>query len=66
MLIEDVMPKDADARDISSMLRVFEAFQNKQKILFPHVRKMILAYDLRLDRYNIHLDISSVPVEQMT
>ena len=63
-LIEEVMPKDSDAQDISSMLRVLEEFQKKQKSLFPHVRNAILAHDLRLDRENIHLDISSIPIDK--
>ncbi len=63
-LIEEALPNDADAHDITVMLRLFAEFQEKQKTLYPHVRKVIMAHNLRLDDHNLHLDISSVPLEK--
>lgn len=60
--IEEVLPKDCDAQDVATMLRVFENLQERQKDLFPNIRSFIMRHDLRIDSENIHLDISSVPL----
>ncbi len=62
--IEEVLPKDCDAQDVSTMLRVFENLQERQMDLFPNIRTFIRGHDLRLDSENIHLDISSVPLRK--
>ena len=60
--IEEVLPMDCDAKDVATMLRVFDNLQERQKDLFPGIRTFIMGHDLRLDSENIHLDISSVPL----
>jgi hypothetical protein len=62
-LIEETLPKDADAHDITALISLFDEFQEKQKTLFPQVRKIIMAHDLRMDEHNLHLDISSIPLD---
>ena len=60
--IEDFLPKDSDAQDVATMIRVFENLEERQRDLFPNIRTFIMGHDLRLDSENIHLDISSVPL----
>lgn len=62
--IEEVLPKDSDAQDVTTMLRVFENLQERKKDLFPNIRTFIIGHDLRIDSENIHLDISSVPFDK--
>jgi len=62
--IEEVLPKDSDAQDVTTMLRVFENLQERKKDLFPNIRTFIMGHDLRIDSENIHLDISSVPLDK--
>lgn len=63
-LIEEVLPKDCDAQDVATMLRVFENLQERQRDLFPNIRAFIMGYDLRIDSENLHLDISSIPLDK--
>ena len=60
--LEDFLPKDSDAQDVATMIRVFENLEERQRDLFPNIRTFIMGHDLRLDSENIHLDISSVPL----
>ena len=62
--IEEVLLKDCDAQDVTTMLRVFENLQERKKDLFPSIRAFIMGHDLRIDSENIHLDISSAPLEK--
>jgi ssDNA-specific exonuclease RecJ len=62
--IEEVLPNDCDAKDIANMISVFENFQQRQIDLFPDIRKFIMGYDLRIDNDDIHLDISSAPLDK--
>jgi len=62
--IEEIFPKDSDAQDVSIMLRVFENLLERKKKLFPGIRTFIMGHDLRLDSKNIHLDISSAPLDK--
>jgi hypothetical protein len=62
--IEEVLPKDCDAQDVTTMLRVFQNLQERKIDLFPSIRTFIMGHDLRIDRENIHLDISSAPLEK--
>ena len=62
--IEELLPTNSDAKDVATMLSVFENLQERQKDLFPNIRTIIMGYDLRIDSENMHLDISSVPLEK--
>ena len=62
--IEEVLPKDCDTQDVTTMLRVFENLQERKKDLFPSIRTFIMGHDLRIDSENIHLDISSAPLDK--
>ena len=62
--IEEVLPKDCDAQDVTAILSVFENLQKRKKNLFSDIRTFIMGHDLRIDRENIHLDISSVPLDK--
>jgi hypothetical protein len=46
------------------MLRVFENLHERKKDLFPGIRTIIIGHDLRIDSENIHLDISSAPLDK--
>jgi len=61
-LIEEILPNDCDPEDVMTMLRVFENLQKRQTDLFPNIRTVIMGHDLRIDKENIHLEISSAPV----
>jgi hypothetical protein len=62
--IEEVLPKDCDAQDVTTMLRVFQNLQERKIDLFPSIRTFIMGHDLRIDSENIHLDISSAPIDK--
>jgi len=42
--IEEVLPKDSDAKDVTTMLRVFENLQERKKDLFPNNRTFIMGH----------------------
>ena len=42
--IEEVLPKDSDAIDVTTMLRVFENLQERKKDLFPNNRTFIMGH----------------------
>ena len=65
-LLEDVLPKEGDAKDMVTLFNVFNELQRRQKNLYPNIRKIIMGYDLRLDKENMHLDISSAPIGEET
>ena len=60
--IEEILPKDFDAQDVATMLRLFENLQDRKRELFPNIRTFIMGHDLRMDSENIHLSVSSVPL----
>ncbi len=62
--IEEILPKDCEAQDVTTMLRVFENLYERKKDLFPSIRTIIIGHDLRIDSENIHLDISSAPLDK--
>jgi hypothetical protein len=62
--IEEILPKDFDAQDVATMLRFFENLQDRKRELFPNIRTFIMGHDLRMDSENIHLDISSLPLNK--
>ena len=62
--IEEILPKDCEAQDVTTMLRVFENLHERKKDLFPSIRTIIIGHDLRIDSENIHLDISSAPLDK--
>lgn len=62
--IEEILPKDFDAQDAATMLRFFENLQDRQRELFPNIRIFIMGHDLRMDSENIHLSVSSVPLNE--
>ena len=62
--VEELLPADCDAQDVATRLGVFENLQERQKNLFPNIRTIIMGYDLRMDSENMHLDISSIPLEK--
>lgn len=62
--IEEILPKDFDAQDVATMLRLFENLQDRKRELFPNIRTFIMGHDLRMDSENIHLDISSLPLNK--
>jgi hypothetical protein len=64
-LIEEILPKDCNAADVATMHRIFDELQDRQRGLFPNLRKLIVGHDLRLDGKNIHLDISSLPLGEV-
>ncbi len=62
MLIEELLPKDFDALDVSAMIEFLENFQEQKRSLYPDIKTFIMGYDLRFDGENMHLDISSLPL----
>ena len=62
--IDNSLPEDCDAQDVAVMLRVFENIQDRKNDLFPGIRTFIMGYDIRIDSENIHLDISSAPLDK--
>jgi len=62
--IEKTLPKDCDAHDVTTMLLLFEDLHERKKEFFPGVRTFIMGHDLRMDSENIHLDISSAPLDK--
>jgi len=62
--IEIVLPKDCNAKDVATMLSVFDFLQQRQRDLFPDIRKIVMGYELRIDNENIHLDVSSAPINK--
>ncbi len=64
MWIDEVLPDDCHAQDVTTMLNIFDYLQTRQRELFPNIKKFIMGHDLRLDNDNIHLDISSAPLKE--
>jgi hypothetical protein len=63
-VIEEILPKDCDAQDVATMLRFFENLRDRKRELFSNIRTFIMGHDLRLDSENIHLSVSSVPLNE--
>lgn len=62
--IIEAFPKDSDAKDVAMMLSFFGELQKRQRKLFPGIRSFIMAHDLEIDNNNIHLHVSSVPIDR--
>ncbi|MCP4579748.1 MAG: hypothetical protein GY846_26050 [Deltaproteobacteria bacterium] len=63
-LITKAFPKDSDAKDVAMMLSFFAELQQRQRKLFPDIRSIIIGHDLDIDINNIHLNVSSVPIDR--
>jgi hypothetical protein len=62
--ITEAFPKDSDAKDVAMMLSFFGDLQKRQRKLFPDIRSIIIGHDLEIDNKNIHLNVSSVPIDR--
>jgi hypothetical protein len=62
--ITEAFPKDSDAKDVAMMLSFFGDLQKRQRKLFPDIRSIIIGHDLEIDNNNIHLNVSSVPIDR--
>ncbi|MBF0234023.1 MAG: hypothetical protein HQK65_13445 [Desulfamplus sp.] len=60
--VDEILPKDCDAQDVAGMLHMFDDLKERKEKLFPNIRVYIMGHDLRMDKNNIHLDVSSVPL----
>lgn len=61
--VDEILSKDCDAQDIAEMLRMFDNLKERKEKLFPNIRVCIMGHDLRMDKNNIHLNVSSVPLD---
>ncbi len=62
--IKEILPKDCDAQNMAAMLDFFKNLQERQRELFPNIRTFIIGHDLSIDSENIHLNISSLPLNE--
>jgi hypothetical protein len=62
--IDHLVPTGADAEDFGSLLYISELIAERKKKYFPHLKKIILNYDLSVSNGNITLNVSSVPIEK--
>ena len=62
--IDESLPVDGEAGDAVTMIQIFEIFQERQRKFFPDIRKYIMGHDLILDGHNIHLNVSSAPIDK--
>lgn len=59
--VDETLPQEYDAQGAAEMLRMFNDLKERKEKLFPNIRLVILGHDLRMDKNNIYLDISSAP-----
>jgi hypothetical protein len=62
--IDESFPVDGEASDAVTMIQIFETFQERQRKFFPNIRKYIMGHDLILDGHDIHLNVSSAPIDK--
>ena len=62
--LKELLPEDYDLQELTTMLYVFEDLRERKKNLFPSIRTVIMGHDLRIDSENMHLDISSAPLDK--
>ena len=63
-MANETLPQEGDAQDIAQMLLMLDDLKKRKEKLFPKIRLAILGHNVRIDRDNIHLDVSSAPFKQ--
>jgi hypothetical protein len=61
-LIDCFVPKDGSAENIGVAVHVMDLVADRQKNLFPDLRKIILDYDLEVSDGLLTLNITSAPI----
>jgi len=60
--IDTLLPLNCHAKEIAGLMKLFDDLKQRKTELFPDIKKMIVGHNLRLDKNNIQLDISSAPL----
>jgi hypothetical protein len=60
--IDEALPQEGEAKEASTIIQIFETFQERRRKFFPNIRKYIIGYDLNLYNQNIQLNVSSKPL----
>jgi hypothetical protein len=62
-MMDTLLPPDENAETVGSILYLSDLIAERQKKYFPHIKKVIVDYELIVSDGNITLNISSAPIE---
>jgi hypothetical protein len=59
------VPKDDSGEAIGVAVRIMDAVANRRETLFPHLRKIIVDYDLEILGGRLTLNVGSGPIPEL-
>ncbi len=58
-IIDTLVPPNGDAEQVATIIQAMEIVEDRRKKLFPHLRRYVLDYDLRVSESRVALNVVS-------
>lgn len=64
-LIDTFVPKEGHAEDVGVAVQIMDLVSDRRQKLFPHLRKIIVDYDLEISGGRLTLNVTSAPIPDL-
>jgi hypothetical protein len=61
-LIDIIIPKDGSAEEVGGILQALDIIDERRKVLFPKLRKLVASYDLKFSDGRVSLNVGWAPI----